>query len=237
MIDLKVIYEDNHIIVVEKPAGVLSQAGSLPLTDLLTLIKDYLKEKYNKPGNVFLGLVHRLDTNVGGVMVYAKTSKAASRLSKEIRNHDFNKNYLAIIEGNLEVDKTETLTDYLAKDEDKKLAYFTNSIEGKISTLTYKVLANKIMDNKPYSLIQIELETGRFHQIRAQLAKHLYPIVNDSKYGKNQTDFALGLYSYKIIFKHPTMDEILSFKLLPKEYPFNIFSNEISKLEDILWIY
>ncbi|PKK94767.1 MAG: RNA pseudouridine synthase [Tenericutes bacterium HGW-Tenericutes-5] len=234
MNDLNVIYEDNHIIVVEKPAGVLSQAGSLDLPDLLTIIKNYIKVKYQKPGNVFLGLVHRLDTNVGGVMVYAKTSKAASRLSKEIRTHNFNKNYLAIVEGNIDVGKTETLTDYLAKDEETKTAYFTDDLDGKISTLTYKSLANKSVDNNNYTLLKIELETGRFHQIRAQLSKHLFPIINDSKYGKKQIDFNLGLFAYNINFKHPTLDKAMNFTIVPKDYPFNMFQTELDLLEENL---
>lgn len=237
MNDLNVIYEDNHIIVVEKPAGVLSQAGSLELPDLLTIIKNYIKEKYQKPGNVFLGLVHRLDTNVGGVMVYAKTSKAASRLSKEIRTHNFNKNYLAIVEGSVDIGKTETFIDYLAKDEENKSAYFTDEKKGKISTLTYTSVAKKTIENNDYSLLKIELETGRFHQIRAQLSKHLFPIINDSKYGKKQMDFNLGLFAYNINFKHPTLDKTMNFTLVPKDYPFDMFQTELSLLEEKLWSY
>jgi 23S rRNA pseudouridine1911/1915/1917 synthase len=234
MDNLNVIFEDNHIIVVEKPAGVLSQAGSLDLPNLLTIIKNYIKEKYQKPGNVFLGLVHRLDTNVGGVMVYAKTSKAASRLSKEIRTHNFNKNYLAIVEGMVDLGKTDTLADYLAKDEETKTAYFTDDVKGKISTLTYTSVANKSVDSNTYTLLKIELETGRFHQIRAQLSKHLFPIINDSKYGNKQADFSLGLFAYNINFKHPTLDKTMDFTLIPKDYPFSMFQNELNLLEEKL---
>ena len=120
MKELKVLYEDNHIIVVEKPANIPSQGDKTGDEDMLTLIKAYLKEKYNKPGNVYLGLVHRLDRPVGGVMVFAKTSKAASRLSEEVRNKTFKKTYLEIVNGKMEQDKAE-LKDYLWKDEKTNL--------------------------------------------------------------------------------------------------------------------
>lgn len=228
---LNIIYEDNHIIVVEKPAGILSQAGSLELKDMLTEIKMFLKGKYQKPGNVFLGLVHRLDTNVGGVMVFAKTSKAASRLSNQIRNHTFEKKYLAVVKGKLLVGKTHELVDYISKDEENKLAYFTNHNEGKISELKFDVLANKFINGKDYSLIDIKLETGRFHQIRAQLSKFGHPIYNDGKYGESVEGFSLGLFSYEISFNHPILKSKVKYRLMPKTDIFAEFNDVIKTLE------
>jgi 23S rRNA pseudouridine1911/1915/1917 synthase len=231
---LNIIYEDNHIIVVEKPAGILSQAGSLDLLDMLTEIKAFLKEKYQKPGNVFLGLVHRLDTNVGGIMVFAKTSKAASRLSKEIRNHTFKKKYLAVVQGHMQVGKSHELIDYLSKDEEKKLAYITDQIFGKKSELNFEVLANKIINKKEYTLIDIKLETGRFHQIRAQLSKFGHPIYNDGKYGESIEGFNLGLFSYEISFIHPISHIEVKYHLMPKTDIFVQFKESIKILEEKL---
>jgi len=224
---LNIIFEDNHIIVVEKPAGVLSQAGSLDLDDMLTEIKSYIKNIYQKPGNVFLGLVHRLDTNVGGVMVFAKTSKAASRLSQDIRNLDFDKKYLAVVNGVLETGKTIELIDYMIKDEVNKTAIFTDSKKGKKSVLRFKVLDN--IDEQ--SLIDIELETGRFHQIRAQLAKFGHPIYNDGKYGEYDKGFGLGLFAYEISFNHPTLKNRVKYQLMPKTGIFSKFQQSINSLE------
>lgn len=227
--DLLVIYEDNHIIVVEKPSGILSQAGSLDLEDMLSLLKAYIKKKYHKPGKVFLGLVHRLDTNVGGVMVFARTSKAAKRLSEQIRNHLFDKKYLAVCLGELEIGKTYELVDYLDKDEVNKLAIITSNNHGKLAKLQFNVLATKTIDNQVYSLINIELETGRFHQIRAQLANYGNPIYNDSKYGTSVNGYSIGLFSYELSFLHPTLQEKNTYRVLPSHSIFKEFINEIKK--------
>lgn len=229
---LRIIYEDNHVIVAEKPAGILSQAGSLDLEDMLTEIKEYLKVKYEKKGNVFLGLVHRLDANVGGVMVFAKTSKAASRLSDQIRKHVFKKSYLAVVSGELDFNKTYKLIDYLAKDEENKQAIITDKSNGKESVLEFKVIGNKTIKNQSYSLIDIKLETGRFHQIRAQLSNFGHPIYNDGKYGENLEGYSLGLYSYKISFLHPTLKEEVEFKLLPEDNIFKNFQDSIKVWEE-----
>ncbi len=223
--ELNVIYEDNHLIVCEKPAGVLSQAGSLDLDDMLTIIKKYLRNKYNKPGNVFLGLVHRLDTNVGGVMVFAKTSKAASRLSESIRNRQFKKSYLAVVLGKLVPNKEYELVDLMEKDEVEKKAFFSKN--GKEAILRFSCLSNKTNQDQDYSLIDISLETGRFHQIRAQLAKFGYPIFNDSKYGKAESGLEMGLFAYKISFMHPTLKTESSYTLLPATGIFSEFKDEI----------
>ncbi|MDD3129896.1 MAG: RluA family pseudouridine synthase [Candidatus Izemoplasmatales bacterium] len=228
---LDIVFEDNHIIVVKKPAGVLSQAGSLDLPDMLNEIKNYLKIKYQKPGNVYLGLVHRLDTNVGGVMVFAKTSKAASRLSEQIRENLFNKNYLAVVKGSFPIKEEKEIVDYLEKNEEKKIAEITS--KGKISKLRYIVVDNQIIDGETYSLLKIELETGRFHQIRAQLSNLGHPIYNDGKYGVHIKGYNLGLFAYKIGFLHPTLKQKMEFSILPNDDVFNYFSNSIRKMEDI----
>ena len=163
MTKLDILYEDNHIIVVFKPAGILSQADKAGDVDMITIIKAYLKEKYNKPGNVYLGLVHRLDRPVSGIMVFAKTSKAASRLSEEIRNNKMHKKYLAIIHGYLDV-KEGTLVNRIEKLDNKKVLIDTP--KGKEAVLNYKVIKEK----NNLSLVDINLVTGRYHQIRLQFA-------------------------------------------------------------------
>lgn len=230
--NLNVIYEDNHIIVCEKPAGILSQSGSMDKPDMLNLVKDYIKIKYDKPGNVYLGLVHRLDLNVGGVMVFARTSKAASRLSEEIRKHNFKKKYLAIVLGELEVGKKSSFVDYLEKDPDERKAVISDSKVGKKAELDYTCLGTTVIDKKTYSLVDIRLITGRFHQIRAQFAHHGYPLYGDTKYGEAKKDgnFFLGLYAYTIEFKHPIKDEIMKFEIMPEQNTFNEFESIIENI-------
>ena len=212
MNDLNILYEDNHIIVVEKKPGILSQADASDSLELLTLVKKYIKEKYNKPGNVYLALVHRLDRNVGGIMVFAKTSKAARRLNEQIKNHEFNKTYLALLDGRLK-QKESKLINYIRKDENKRKSYITNNLDekSKEAVLYYEIL--DYIDNK--SLVKINLITGRFHQIRLQFSNINHPIIGDIKYGgKKNNNFYL--YAYKLEFYHPITKEKLLFKLLPK---------------------
>lgn len=221
---LKILFEDNHIIVCVKEAGILSQASELDLPDMLTIIKEYIKIKDNKPGNVYLGLVHRLDLNVGGVMVFAKTSKAASRLSKQVRDREFNKRYFAIVKGQLvSNNKTIILEDYLIKDNNDRKALITNKQRGLYSKLTYQALDNKIINNKYYSLVEIELETGRFHQIRAQFSNLGHPIYGDNKYGDKTRGYELGLYAYQLIINHPITKEVLTFTNYPEQGIFHRF--------------
>ncbi len=230
--DINVIYEDNHIIVCIKPAGVLSQAGEMGLDDMVNLLKQYLKTKYDKPGNVYLGLVHRLDLNVEGIMVFAKTSKAASRLSEQVRERDFSKHYLAIVLGSIP-NSSGYYSDYLAKDEEKREAIIANSHEGKLARLSFEVIDKITIEDQECSLVKIELETGRFHQIRFQMAYHGNPLLGDTKYGKmsKNPDFFLGLYAYRIEFFHPISKELMSFKSKPENRYFNMFKG----LEKIDW--
>ena len=175
---LKIIYEDNHIIVVEKPPNIPSQSDKTGDMDMLTIIKKYIKEKYNKPGNVYLGLVHRLDRPVGGVMIFAKTSKAASRLSNQVREKVFKKEYMAVVDGKF-TKKEGTLVDYLYKDERNNISKVVNKDKknAKKAILDYKVLVYNEVKN--LSLIKINLHTGRHHQIRVQLSNFKHSIFGD----------------------------------------------------------
>ena len=177
---LNILYEDNHIIVVEKPSGILSQADHTNDIDMLTLIKRYIKERYQKPGNVYLGLVHRLDRMTSGVMVFAKTSKAASRLNEQILKHEFVKKYYVVVKGI--VPKTGNLKNYLYKDEQEVKSYVVNENNGKLAELSYQRI-NEVNGN---SLVDVSLKTGRHHQIRVQFAYAGYPLVGDSLYGNDK---------------------------------------------------
>ncbi len=216
---LNVLYEDNHIIVVEKPINIPTCEDDSKDLDLLSIVKLYLKEKYNKPGNVYLGLVHRLDRPVGGVMVFAKTSKAASRLNEQIKNDEFSKKYYAVIDGILK-EKEGKLEDYLLKDVK------TNKVvvdkKGKYALLEYKVIDEK----EKLSLVDINLHTGRSHQIRVQFSSRNYPLYGDQKYNKDaKAGEQIALFSYFLSFKHPVTKEIMEFKLdLPNRHPFNLFN-------------
>ena len=210
---MKILYEDNHIIVAVKEGGILSQAGDKDLPDILNILKEYIKEKYNKPGNVYLGLVHRLDINTKGIMVFARTSKAAERLNEEIKNNLMHKSYYAIVEGFLDNKDYVTLENKLIKDEKNKKAYVSES--GKIAKLEYKVIDNIKHNNQILSILDINLITGRFHQIRCQFSNIGHPLYGDYKYGsKNKVDLNhVLLYAYKLEFIHPTTKERLTFIL------------------------
>ena len=220
---INILYEDNHLLVVEKKVGVLSQSDGSNTPDMLTILKTYLKEKYHKPGNVYLGLVHRLDKNVGGVMVFAKTSKAASRLSEQIRNRELKKTYLAICKGIIK--SNGKYQDYLKREEYRSVV--SNSKDGKLASLNFEVL--DVKDNN--SLVKINLETGRHHQIRVQFAYHNHPLLGDEKYG-SKGKYPLALYAYKLEFIHPTTKEKLVFSSIPKEGYFKkmfFLSNDVKK--------
>ena len=211
---MKVLYEDNHIIVVEKMPNVPSQADKTGDEDMLTIIKSYLKEKYNKPGNVYLGLVHRLDRPVGGVMVFAKTSKAASRLSEEIRNKTFKKTYLAIVNGKMESESGEYI-DYLWKDEKQNTSYVVKEGKknSKLAKLNYEVIAYNEKEN--VSLVKINLQTGRHHQIRVQFSSRMHALYGDSKYHGRGAGTGICLWAYKIKFVHPVKKEEMEFEDFP----------------------
>ncbi len=212
---LKVIYEDNHIIVVEKKPNIPSQSDKTEDIDMLTIIKEYLKEKYKKPGNVYLGLIHRLDRPVGGVMVFAKTSKAASRLSEEVRNKTFKKEYLVVVDGKLEKEE-DTLEDYLLKNEKNNLSKVVKegTKNSKYACLNYKVLKyNKEIN---LSVLKINLQTGRHHQIRVQLSSRNHSIYGDQKYGTRGRGKQIALWAYSLEIIHPVTKEKMVFKSLPE---------------------
>ena len=234
--DLKILYEDNHIIVVVKPAGIPVQADKSQDLDMLTVIKEYIKEKYNKPGNVYLGLVHRLDRMVGGVMVFAKTSKAASRISEYIRNKNVKKKYLAIVNGKIEVDgKSHVLKNYLLKNERLNLSKVVDGMKknAKEASLEYIALKNFMYSKKEYTLVDVNLHTGRHHQIRVQFANISHPLYGDQKYGQkiNKVGQNVGLWSYYLSFFHPTKDEYLEFTCKPNEVIG--YSKEYNKIDKI----
>ncbi len=215
MQNLKVLYEDNHIIVVRKDPNIPSQADKTGDIDMLSIIKEYLKEKYNKPGNVYLGLVHRLDRPVGGVMVFAKTSKAASRLSNQVREKTFKKKYLAVVDGKFDSAKG-TLEDYLYKDERNNMSKVVKPEKknAKLAKLDYEVLAYNEIKN--LSLVKVNLHTGRHHQIRVQLAHVGHSIFGDQKYGTRGTGKQIALWAYELTLEHPVSKETMTFKCLPE---------------------
>ena len=215
-LELEVLYEDNHVIVCFKPAGVLSQADNTGDIDMLTLIKDYLRKRYNKQGNIYVGLVHRLDRMTSGVMVFAKTSKGAMRLSNDIVNGDFFKEYMAVCEGSINDLDEVTLVDYLEKDEKNNKSFISKN--GKESILTYHVVTVK--NNK--SLVRIKLKTGRHHQIRVQMSNIGHPLYGDIKYGSPHKD-NLALQAYKISFYQPVTRELLTFSKISYNGVFAIF--------------
>ena len=209
MSKLNILYEDNHIIVVVKPYNVLSQGDSTKDASIMDEIKSYIKVKYNKPGNVYLGLVHRLDRPVGGVMVFARSSKAASRLCKSFNEHSITKKYLAIVNGKMDSDKGE-LVDYIDKDSNGN-AFISK--DGKKAILDYEVLQ---YDKKnDCSLVSIDLKTGRHHQIRIQFASRGHYLLGDQRYGKLDNK-QICLFAYYLSFTHPVSKEVMEFKYLPK---------------------
>ena len=208
---INILYEDNHVIVVEKPFNVLSQGDSTGDLDLLTMIKDYIKVKYNKPGNVYIGLVHRLDRPTGGLMVFARSSKAASRLNTQFLNHTISKNYLLVCHGKVP-EKGEM------KDKIKKLDNGNSTIsdDGKEASLDYELVEyNK---EKDISLVKVKLNTGRHHQIRVQFSSRNYPLCGDKRYGIEDDDKQLCLYSYRLEFVHPVSKETMIFEHFPKKF-------------------
>lgn len=215
---INIIYEDNHLLVVEKPINIPVQEDSSGDLDFLTMIKDFIKKRDNKPGNAYLGLVHRLDRPVGGIMVFAKTSKCASRLSEQVRNRSFNKTYYAVVEG--KIDSKGKFKDRLLKDTKKNIVR-VDSI-GKEAVLEYELISYK----NNLSLVKINLKTGRSHQIRVQFSYHRYPLYGDQKYNKNsRPKEQIALFASSISFKHPISKEVVSFTLkIPNKYPWNLFN-------------
>lgn len=220
---IPILYEDNHILVVEKPINIPVQKDNSDDEDLHRMLKKYLKEKYKKPGNVYLGLLHRLDRPVSGLMVFAKTSKAAKRISMQIQNHTFQKKYLAVLEGCAK--QEDMLEDYLTKDKKKNIVKVDT--KGKKAVLTYKRLAYQ--DGK--SLVDIFLKTGRPHQIRVQFSTRNMPLYGDQRYNtKAKKGQQIALHAYFLSFYHPITKENITFTLpYPTRNPFSSFTKKNGK--------
>jgi 23S rRNA pseudouridine1911/1915/1917 synthase len=206
MEEIQILYEDNHLIAVHKPAGLLVQGDFSHEISLLDMVKDYIKKHYNKPGEVFLGLVHRLDRPVAGVVVFARTSKSASRLSVQWRQRSITKIYWALVQGKMPR-PSGSLTSYLKKRRQKVTLTEETHKRAQEATLTYRTLFVR----EGISLLEINLHTGRKHQIRAQLAAEGCPIVGDLKYGARQRreDGAICLLAKSLTFMHPTRPETI----------------------------
>lgn len=207
-----VIFEDNQILVAVKPQNIPTQADNSGDTDFLNMLKDYLVKKYNKPGQAYLGLVHRLDRPTGGVMVFAKTSKSADRLCAQIKTDEFEKTYFTVVSGTPRL-RQNRLVNYLKKDEkNNKVKICTQYEDGaKEAILDYQVL--ETVNDK--SLVKVQLQTGRSHQIRVQMANIGCPVVNDVKYGNSSQRGNLALWATVLKFTHPVTKQRLTYKVIP----------------------
>ena len=219
---INILYEDNHLLVVEKPINILVQSDYTQDLDLLTILKQDLKKRYNKPGNVYLGLVHRLDRPVGGVMVFAKTSKAASRLSEQVCTHKLEKVYHAIVYG--KVKEKDQLHDYLLKDTKTNMVVVDKN--GKEAILDYEII--NYLPKEDLSLVKIHLKTGRSHQIRVQFSSRNHPLYGDQRYNKQaKVGEQIALFASSLSFYHPITKEKMTFTLpLPTRKPWHLFKND-----------
>ena len=221
-----ILFEDNHILVAVKEQGVPCCEDESKDLDLLTALKNMIKTRDNKPGNVYLGLVHRLDRPTGGVMVFAKTSKAAARLSEQMKSGDFEKRYFAVLVGIFQKKKA-TLTNYLKKNPVNNMVYVCGkTVEGaKFAELEYEVVEEKA----GLTLAEIKLHTGRTHQIRVQMAAQSHPVYGDMRYGdENAVKGNLALYATTLSFTHPVSKERYTFKVEPPKdkNPWKLFNTE-----------
>ena len=206
-----VLYEDNQVLVAVKPPNMLSQADKTGDSDILTEMKEYIRVKYQKPGNVYLGLVHRLDRPVGGLMVFARTSKAASRLDKQLQEHLMGREYLCVVQGDPE--ETFDLQDYLVKNETLNRVEVTDpeTKGAKIAILHGECIAKR----NGTALCAIRLSTGRSHQIRVQMEHYDCPLWGDARYGDGVAGQQIALWGYKLTFEHPTTHDIMTFYDVP----------------------
>lgn len=227
--EMAILFEDNHLLGIEKPVNVPTQEDASGDPDLLNLLKEDLKQRYQKPGNVYLGLVHRLDRPVGGAMIFAKTSKAASRLAEAVRSRRFSKTYVAVVHG-APPQRQGRLTDTLLKDER------TNTVSvvpagtpgGKEARLDYKVLG--VAAEERLSLVQVELHTGRPHQIRVQMSRIGCPLYGDQKYGAalNKPGQQIALWSLYVGFPHPVGKQPVDLiSLPPRQFPWQLWEERI----------
>ncbi len=220
---LRVLYEDNHLLGVYKPGGWLVQGDRTGDTTLLDVAKEYLKKKYDKPGKVFIGLVHRLDRPVSGVVLLARTSKAASRLTTEFRLRRVEKTYLAVVEGYVSEPSGE-LTGYIERTHLRSRMVSGPTDRAKEARLTFRRVAEK----NRMSLLEVEPSTGRHHQIRLQLSRNGHPIVGDLKYGAPSPldDKTIALHAARLVVKHPVRDELVTLEAgPPASYPWSVFEH------------
>ena len=225
---LVILYEDNHIIVVMKPQNLASCPDESGDENLLDMLKGYIKATYSKPGNVYVGLVHRLDRPTGGVMVFAKTSKAAGRLGEQMKTGDFEKKYLAVLNG-APHEEVGTLKNWLKKNTVNNMVYLApQGTEGaKLASLDYRILQKE----EELALAQIKLHTGRSHQIRVQMAGIAHPVYGDMRYGGERAQKGkLALWAYSLSFTHPVTKERLLFLCEPpkSETPWKKFDISVA---------
>ena len=226
-----IAYEDNHLVVAVKQPNQLTQSDSTGDNDPLSQIKEYVKEKYNKPGEAYIGLVHRMDRPVGGLLVFARTSKAASRLSEQVRTHDLNRQYVCVVEGN--APDQFTYVDYLVKDEENNMVKVIPpylKLQGKEAILHGRTIARK----GGLSLVAIQLETGRAHQIRVQMQHAGFPLWGDNRYGNGKRGQQIALWGMRLSFAHPVTKENMMFIApVPEAQPWLLFERELRGLETV----
>ncbi len=223
-----VLYEDNHVLVAVKPPNMLSQADATGDPDILSMMKEYIRERYQKPGNVYLGLVHRLDRPVGGLMVFARTSKAAARLSAQLQTHDMGREYVCVVYG--EAEEKFTLTDYLVHDPilNRQVVCEADAKGGKLAILHGRCVAQR----GGTSLCVIRLETGRKHQIRAQMSNAGLPLWGDARYGSGMAGQQIALWGFKLTFSHPVTHEKMTFHAMPDGNIWNLYADLLVVPED-----
>ena len=222
----RILFEDNHLLIVNKEPSEIVQGDKTGDVCLLDDVKSYIKETYNKPGNVYAGLVHRIDRPVSGAVIFAKTSKALSRMTLKIKEREFSKTYLAIVK-NKPPQEAGELSDYMIKNEAQNKSYIvsSNTKGAKLAQLRYRVIGS----SDSYYLLEVELITGRHHQIRAQLAHMGCPIKGDLKYGfpRSNPDASISLHAYKLQFEHPTTkNPIIVIAPKPTGNPWDVFRIE-----------
>jgi len=221
-----IVFEDNHIIVGIKPHNVPTQEDQTGDLDFLNIVKNYIKTKYDKPGNAFVGLLHRLDRPTGGLMIFAKTSKAAGRLSQQIKNGEVDKRYLAVVVGSPKF-RADRLTNYLKKDEKANIVKLCTALEegAKKAILDYKVLETNSDLSPPMSLVDINLLTGRSHQIRVQMQNLGHSLIGDTKYGTIKAK-NLALWAYELRCTHPVTKQSMRFVAYPPidHLPWKLFN-------------
>lgn len=222
-LEKRILFEDNHLLIVNKLPSEIVQADKTGDTCLLDDVKAFIKEKYEKPGNVYAGLVHRIDRPVSGAVIFAKTSKALSRMTIKVKEREFSKTYLAIVK-NKPPKEADELSHYMIKNEAQNKSYIvaSNTKGAKLAQLRYRVIGT----SDSYYLLEVELITGRHHQIRAQLAHIGCPIKGDLKYGfpRSNPDASISLHAYMISFEHPTLKtpvKVIAPK--PKGMPWDAF--------------